>query len=103
MEHTYQLTGMTCSSCEAKVKKSIESVAGVVSAEVSKDKQSANIRMEKHIPVTIFQNVLEAKYQISNEVVESEEKTRTWLETLYPNPSYFLLYHFSNHFGSAQE
>ena len=84
MEHTYQLTGMTCSSCEAKVKKSIESVAGVVSAEVSKDKQSANIRMEKHIPVTIFQNVLEAKYQISNEVVESEEIKRSWLETYTP-------------------
>jgi len=84
MEHTYQLTGMTCSSCEAKVKKSIESVAGVVSAEVSKDKQSANIRMEKHIPVTIFQNVLEVKYQISNEVVESEEITRSCLETYTP-------------------
>ena len=84
MEHTYQLTGMTCSSCEAKVKKSIESVPGVVSAEVSKDKQSATIRMEKHIPVTIFQNVLEAKYQISNDTVESEEKTRTWFETYTP-------------------
>jgi copper chaperone CopZ len=84
MEHTYQLTGMTCSSCEAKVKKSIESVAGVVSAEVSKDKQSAIIRMEKHIPVATFQNVLEAKYQISNEVVKSEEITRSWLETYTP-------------------
>lgn len=84
MEHTYQLTGMTCSSCEAKVKKSIESVAGVISADVSKEAQSANIRMEKHIPVTIFQNVLEAKYQISNDTIESEEKTRTWLETYTP-------------------
>jgi len=84
MEHTYQLTGMTCSSCEAKVKKAIESVAGVVSAEVSKDKQSANIRMEKHIPMTIFQNVLEAKYQISNETVETKEINRTWLEIYTP-------------------
>lgn len=84
MEHTYQLTGMTCSSCEAKVKKALESVAGVISADVSKDAQSANIRMEKHIPLTIFQNVLEAKYQISNEVVESEEIKRSWLETYTP-------------------
>lgn len=84
MEHTYQLTGMTCSSCEVKVKKALESVAGVISADVSKDAQSANIRMEKHIPVTIFQNVLEAKYQISNEVVESEEIKRSWLETYTP-------------------
>ncbi len=84
MEHTYQLTGMTCSSCEAKVKKALESVAGVISAEVSKDKQSANIRMEKHIPVTNFQNVLEAKYQISKDVVETEEITRSWLETYTP-------------------
>jgi copper chaperone CopZ len=84
MEHTYQLTGMTCSSCEAKVKKALESVTGVISADVSKDAQSANIRMEKHIPLTIFQNVLEAKYQISNDTMESEEKTRTWLETYTP-------------------
>lgn len=84
MEHTYQLTGMTCSSCEAKVKKALESVAGVISAEVSKEAQSANIRMEKDIPLTIFQNVLEAKYQISNDTVETEEKTRTWLETYTP-------------------
>ena len=84
MEHTYQLTGMTCSSCEAKVKKALESVAGVISADVSKDAQSANIDMEKYIPVTTFQNVLEAKYQISNEVVESEEISRSWLETYTP-------------------
>ncbi len=84
MEHTYQLTGMTCSSCEAKVKKALESVAGVISADVSKDALSANIRVEKHIPLTIFQNVLEAKYQISNEVVESEEIKRSWLETYTP-------------------
>ncbi|HMR88611.1 MAG TPA: heavy metal-associated domain-containing protein [Saprospiraceae bacterium] len=84
MEHTYQLTGMTCSSCESKVKKAIESVSGVVSAEVSKDKQSATIQMQKHIPVTIFQNVLEAKYQISNDTMVSEEKPRTWLEIYTP-------------------
>ena len=84
MENTYQLTGMTCSSCEAKVKKALESIAGVISADVSKDAQSANIRVEKHIPLTIFQNVLEAKYQISNDTIESEEKTRTWLETYTP-------------------
>jgi copper chaperone CopZ len=84
MEHKYQLTGMTCGSCEAKVKKALESVVGVIRAEVSKDEQSATIHMEKHIPVTTFQNVLEAKYQISNEARETEEKTRTWLETYTP-------------------
>jgi copper chaperone CopZ len=84
MEYKYQLTGMTCGSCEAKVKKALESVVGVISAEVSKDERSATIHMEKHIPVTTFQNVLEVKYQISNEAVKTVEKTRTWLETYTP-------------------
>lgn len=37
MVHTYQVTGMTCSSCESKVKSSLLMVENVVNVDVSKD------------------------------------------------------------------
>jgi copper chaperone CopZ len=37
MTHKYQVTGMTCSSCEAKVKSSLLMVENVISVEVGKN------------------------------------------------------------------
>ena len=74
MTHTYKLTGMTCGSCEAKVKSSLLMLPGVTEVEVSKEKQTATISMEKHIALAAFQKVLDTKYTISaeqhNEVAE---------------------------------
>jgi copper chaperone CopZ len=85
MVHTYQVTGMTCSSCEAKVKSSLLMVENVVSVEVSKDENSATITMEKHIPLDKLQKALPEKYQISalhhNELAE---QTMGWLATYKP-------------------
>ena len=46
MTHTYQLTGMTCASCEAKVKSSLLSLPDVTSVEVSKDSNTATVRYD---------------------------------------------------------
>lgn len=85
MVHTYQVTGMTCSSCEAKVKSSLLMVENVVSVEVSKDKNSATIMMDKHIPLDRLQKALPEKYQISamhhSEVME---QTKSWFDTYKP-------------------
>lgn len=85
MVHTYQVTGMTCSSCEAKVKSSLFMVEHVVGVEVSKDENSATITMEKHIPLEKLQKALPEKYQISaihhNEIAE---QTKGWLQTYTP-------------------
>lgn len=85
MVHTYQVTGMTCSSCEAKVKSSLLMVENVVSVEVSKDENSATITMDKHIPLDKLQKALPEKYQISalhhNEMAE---QTMGWLTTYKP-------------------
>ncbi len=85
MVHTYQVTGMTCSSCEAKVKSSLLMVENVVSVEVSKDENSATITMDKHIPLDRLQKALPEKYQISalnhNELAE---QTKGWLEIYKP-------------------
>lgn len=85
MTHKYQLTGMTCSSCEAKVKSALLTIDNVTAVEVSKDTNSASITMDKHISISDFQKALDSKYQISainhNEI---EEQAKSWLETYKP-------------------
>ncbi|MFO0467750.1 MAG: heavy-metal-associated domain-containing protein [Bacteroidota bacterium] len=88
MIHTYQVTGMTCTSCEAKVKSSLLMVENVTNVEVSKNENTAIITMDKHIALDKLQMALDAvasKYRISainhNEVAE---QTKSWLETYKP-------------------
>lgn len=85
MTHTYQLTGMTCGSCEAKVKAALLMVENVTKVDVSKDENSATITMDKHIALQDFQKVLDNKYQISA-INHSEvaEQTKSWFETYKP-------------------
>ena len=88
MTHTYQLTGMTCGSCEASVKSNLLKLPEVTSVEVSKDTQSATITMEKHIGISDLQKAIggtESKYQISaiqhSEIVE---EAKSWFDTYKP-------------------
>ncbi len=86
MKHNYQVTGMTCGSCEAKVKSSLLSLPEVLSAEVSHKENSATIEMSKHISLAALQKALggeESKYKISA-VHHSEtiEQTKNWF-TIY--------------------
>ena len=85
MTHNYQVTGMTCSSCEAKVKSALMTIENVTAVEVAKDTNSATITMDKHISITDFQKVLDSKYQITainhNEI---EEQAKSWFETYKP-------------------
>lgn len=85
MTHTYQLTGMTCGSCEAKVKAALLMVENVTKVDVSKDENSATITMDKHIALQDFQKVLDDKYQISAiNHSEAAEQTKSWFETYKP-------------------
>ena len=85
MTHTYQLTGMTCSSCEDKVKKALEMVDNITNVEVSKENNTATVTMNKHIVLTDLQNALDPKYKISAiEHNETIEQTRSWFETYKP-------------------
>jgi copper chaperone CopZ len=85
MIHTYQLTGMTCTSCEAKVKSSLERVENVTKVEVSKEDSRVTISMDRHISLSDFQKVLDAKYTISAiEDIELEEQAKSWFQTYTP-------------------
>ncbi|MBP6333975.1 MAG: cation transporter [Bacteroidia bacterium] len=88
MKHTYQLTGMTCSSCESKVKTALLALKDVEAVEVSREKEAAFITMRKHIPIADIQIALgrlDEKYKIAdvneNEIVS---QTRTWFDTYKP-------------------
>lgn len=85
MVHKYQITGMTCSSCEAKVTSALLQVNHVTSVEVSKADDSATITMEKHVALSDLQKALTSKYQIST-ISHSEtlEQTRSWFTTYKP-------------------
>ncbi|HMT75534.1 MAG TPA: cation transporter [Chitinophagaceae bacterium] len=85
MTHVYKLTGMTCSSCEAKVKSSLLMLPGVTDVKVSKENETATISMEKHIALSVFQNALDSKYTITAaEHSETAEQAKSWLAIYKP-------------------
>ncbi|MBC7934201.1 MAG: cation transporter [Rhizobacter sp.] len=85
MTHTYKLIGMTCGSCEAKVKSSLLMLPNVTEVAVSKDHQTATISMDKHIALSTFQNALDKKYAITaSEHNETAEQAKNWLATYKP-------------------
>ena len=85
MVHKYQITGMTCSSCEAKVKSALLMVENVTHIEVSLQDHSTTITMDKHVPLKELQKALDPKYQIAAlEHNEMTEQTKSWFETYKP-------------------
>lgn len=88
MTHTYELTGMTCASCEAKVKSALLALSDVANVEVSKDNNWAAITMEKHISLNTLQQALTnagEKYKIAaTQHSEVAEQTKSWFATYKP-------------------
>ena len=88
MTHTYQVTGMTCENCEAKVKGSLLAIPHVTSVEVSKDSKTAVISMDEHVPLNAFQEALggaSGKYKIfALHHSEPAEQAKSWFATYKP-------------------
>ncbi len=61
MEKTIMIEGMMCGHCEATVKKALEALDGVISAEVSHDKGTAVVSLEKDVPGDILTKAVEDK------------------------------------------
>jgi len=70
MTHSYKITGMSCEGCREKVEKALNAVDGVTAAVVSKERDSAVVTMETHIPVERLQAALRGAgdYGIGSEV-----------------------------------
>ena len=83
MNTTYQLTGMTCSGCEKKIKSNLLSVSGINAVELSSVTNTATISMDKNISIETLQQAIggsNSKYTISEKksVVVPELAKRSW-------------------------
>lgn len=70
MKHTYNIEGMTCGNCKAKVTDTLERIEGVQSVEVDLASKSATINMNKHIPLKTMRNALPDKYTMTEKDVD---------------------------------
>ena len=61
MEKTIKIEGMMCGHCEATVKKALEALDGVISADVSHDKGTAVVALEKDVADDILTKAVEDK------------------------------------------
>lgn len=61
MEKTINIEGMMCGHCEASVKKALEALDGVVSADVSHDKGTAVVTLEKDVSNDVLTKAVEDK------------------------------------------
>ena len=93
MTHTYKVSGMTCTGCQAKVQNLLSKVDAVSDVNIDLAKGGATIKMDKHIATAILQEALKdyPKYQLTENNqqhlpvnTEKVEETRTWLATYKP-------------------
>jgi cation transport ATPase len=98
MTHTYKITGMTCSGCQAKVQGLLSKINGVKNVAIDLSNAEAKINMDKHISTEELQLALKdyPKYQLTDPapqyhnhkteqtVAESEEENISWLSTYKP-------------------
>lgn len=72
MEHTYQIEGMTCTSCLSKVKNALESVDGIEVKSIALDPPKTDIIMKKgHISTDKLNEVLKGAGNYSIKEVNS--------------------------------
>lgn len=92
MTHTYSVSGMTCSGCEAKVKNGLLKLPDVFSAKLLLKEGKAIIEMGKHISLAALQQAIspEKKYVITEDssdpthAVILEAENKSWLATYKP-------------------
>ena len=66
MTKTMKIEGMMCGHCEAAVKKALEALDGVASAEVSHEKGTAVLTMSKNVEDSVLKNAVEdAGYKVN--------------------------------------
>ena len=93
MIHTYNVSGMTCTGCEAKVKSLLSKIAGVQDVKIDLAKGKATIDMDKHIATTDLKLALKdyPKYQLMELIqqqplapVFEDDQKRWWVQTYKP-------------------
>ena len=92
MTHTYNIDGMTCTSCVAKVKSELLKMGDVTESNVQLQAPHATITMQKHIPIETLQSAIKkaGNYTITeggnglHHITTNAEESRSWLQTYKP-------------------
>ena len=94
MTHTYNVTGMTCSGCQAKVQSLLSKVTGVSKVSIDLSTGDTTIDMDKHISTPVLKEALNEypKYQLSEKIIQPPtpavsqpvEESKSWLQTYKP-------------------
>jgi copper chaperone CopZ len=92
MTHTYNITGMTCSGCQAKVQSLLSKTPRVKNVSIDLAKGEATINMDKHIATSTLKTALKdyPKYQLEEKdyspspLVEKGSGVEGWIETYKP-------------------
>src|SRR4029079_5408797 len=91
MTHTYNISGMTCGGCQAKVTSILSQVRGVRKVEVDLPKGEAHIEMTRYIPLPELKSAFKnhPRYELSENVNdplqnEGSDAIRSWLRTYKP-------------------
>ena len=97
MTHTYNITGMTCEGCVAKVSYLLKQLPQVTNVAINLDKGQADVTMQSHVPTPALQQALKdyPKYQLTEEHSQhhaasadvfgnTPEVTKSWAETYKP-------------------
>lgn len=85
MQHTYVVTGMTCTSCVEKIKTALEASPNISSAEVNFEAKEVVITMDQHMKIDALNEVLKPleKYTLSPAIAPSELPKKS-LKTYWP-------------------
>jgi len=97
MTHTYNISGMTCAGCEAKVSYLLKQLPGVTNVAIDLDHGTADVTMSSHIPTPQLQQALKdyPKYQLTEAHTghtmpakdifgHTPEPVKSWAETYKP-------------------
>lgn len=92
MKHTYNIAGMSCTGCQAKVQQVLSGVKGVENVVVDLPRGKAIIDMKEHIPTELLKSALKdyPKYQLDekNNSHNGDAHTHTETKPLAANHSH---------------
>ena len=79
MTHTYDIAGMHCAKCVAKITEALQRVDGVLKAQVTLSPPQAVVEMRQHIPDSQLNNALQqaGAYRLAGELSLAEESSDT--------------------------
>ena len=91
MTHTYKISGMTCTGCQAKVQGLLSKVSGVKNVSIDLAKGEAGIEMDKHIATVDLKVALKdyPKYQLSE---TQPQQVITPIAVIEENKSWITIY-----------